>query len=652
MAAGFYRRQVSECLDFLELMFPLVEGKELDFIREPQSSKELSYGALEEYAGRMAQAVLAVRTSRDALLTLTLPVEGIEQCVSLPSEVLIAQLDVWEARILALRRSFSGNARLHRRLRNLRKFIDPKTADIFVASKNTGGFFGGSIADRISGSHNSSSMDDQSVVERWLKLAGEQIDEEDKISHQARDMTEVEDSLAKVSNALSVLEAAVANGDEAADAPVQYPILWSEAQAELGRLQMELSTRQATLVRSAGKNLDEDAPVAAANRVWDGSQMPDPTEVQGLRVAERYSNKLNGLDPSQVYQVPQEDELEESQETSEEEDASWLDFRSFARHTLCEAAKQALRTRCMVAAKRAFEVLACQAYGLSVPMASFEFLCWLQSTEVCMREEMVFKEKLPQDHDERVQLYLLRNLESRWPFPEELGTYKAIRQRLEAESPFFQRLQLDQLPSIEEIVLSHLPALTLVVTLQFRSNYIYAGAVLSPDAGDRTERAKQLQPMVARHMVHPAEVQTSINRISSTNSQIEKQLLSSPEVDPQLRENIRIIVDELDQHLMEPLSRRLEGHFWQCGLHAELPGAPNPRQLLLLPDASLANLPLETMPSLLRLFGDRGAECILRDHSLHMMAKRVRDSADVAADSAPLKVALQTLPRTSLLDKA
>ena len=197
LAAGFYRRQVSECLDFLELMFPLVEGKELDFIREPQSSKELSYGALEEYAGRMAQAVLAVRTSRDALLTLTLPVEGIEQCVSLPSEVLIAQLDVWEARILALRRSFSGNARLHRRLRNLRKFIDPKTADIFVASKNTGGFFGGSIADRISGSHNSSSMDDQSVVERWLKLAGEQIDEEDKISHQARDMTEVEDSLAK-----------------------------------------------------------------------------------------------------------------------------------------------------------------------------------------------------------------------------------------------------------------------------------------------------------------------------------------------------------------------------------------------------------------------------------------------------------------------
>ena len=197
LAAGFYRRQVTECLDFLELMFPLIESKEADFIREPQSSRELSYGALEEYAGRMAQALLAVRTSRDALLTLTIPVEGIEQNVSLPSEALTARLDIWEARVLALRRSFSGNARLHRRLLNLRKAFDPKAADIFVASKNSGGFFGGSIAERISGSRASSSMDDQSVVEKWLKLANEQIDEADKITTQARDMTEVEDSLAK-----------------------------------------------------------------------------------------------------------------------------------------------------------------------------------------------------------------------------------------------------------------------------------------------------------------------------------------------------------------------------------------------------------------------------------------------------------------------
>ena len=49
----------------------------------------------------------------------------------------------------------------------------------------------------------------------------------------------------------------------------------------------------------------------------------------------------------------------------------------------------------------------------------------------------------------------------------------------------------------------------LTLGLDVRSRKILATgaleAVLSPDAGDRTERAKQLQPMVARHMVHPAE---------------------------------------------------------------------------------------------------------------------------------------------------
>ncbi|CAE7629209.1 unnamed protein product, partial [Symbiodinium pilosum] len=258
--------------------------------------------------------------------------------------------------------------------------------------------------------------------------------------------------------------------------------------------------------------------VAAANTLWDTSQQPDPTEVQGLRAAERYSNKLNGLDPSQVYQPADDEAVEESGKVEEEtEQEGLLDFSYFARHTLCEAATHSLRNRNMFSAKRAFEVLACEAYGQTCPLATFEFLCWLQSTEVCMREEAAFKEKLPEDHDERVQLYLLKNLESRWPFPEELGTYCAIRQRLEAESPFFQRLQLDKLPAIEEILLSHLPALTLVVTLQFRSSYLYVGAVLSPDAGDRAERVRQMQPMVARHMVHPAEVQTAINRILATN---------------------------------------------------------------------------------------------------------------------------------------
>ena len=49
----------------------------------------------------------------------------------------------------------------------------------------------------------------------------------------------------------------------------------------------------------------------------------------------------------------------------------------------------------------------------------------------------------------------------------------------------------------------------LTLGLDVRSRKILATgaleAVLSPDAGDRTERAKQLQPMVARHMIRPAE---------------------------------------------------------------------------------------------------------------------------------------------------
>eukprot|EP00434_Breviolum_minutum_P017928 symbB.v1.2.015812.t1/scaffold1192.1/size132829/3 len=102
---------------------------------------------------------------------------------------------------------------------------------------------------------------------------------------------------------------------------------------------------------------------------------------------------------------------------------------------------------------------------------------------------------------------------------------------------------------------------------------------------------------------------------------------------------------------MEPLSRRLEASFWPCGVNAELPAMPNPKQLVLLPDSSLAMLPFETMTSFTRLFGS-GNDCIVRDHSLHMLAQRVRATMEVA--DAPLKVTLQTATAkgSTLLDKA
>lgn len=247
----------------------------------------------------------------------------------------------------------------------------------------------------------------------------------------------------------------------------------------------------------------------------------------------------------------------------------------------------------------------------------------------------------------------MRNLERRWPFPAELSTYKALKQRLETESTFFPRLQLDKLPSIEDILLSHLPASTLVVSLQFRGSFIYMGAVCTPPetVTDRGERVARLTPLVARHTVAPSEVHAAINRILVTRSQIEKQLLAQPEPDPQLQANLEQTLQEVEVHLMDPLSRRLEASFWPCSANAELPAMPNPKQLVLLPDTSMAAIPFETMPSFTRLFGS-GNDCIMRDHSLHMLAQRVRASTDVV--DAPLKVPLQTATAKSstLLDKA
>ena len=226
LAASFHRRHVAECLEFLELMCPLLECREMDLTRDPQNSAA-SYEKLEEYVTRSVAAISAVRSSCDALLS-SLPVEGVEQEAALPAEILVARLEVWEARILALRRGFAANAKNHRRLQRQRmKFMqDPRNPPLFAVGRNEGGKFGGLLTTH--GSHSaratSSIVDDQDRVERWLKLVDEQITEEEKMSNYARDMSEVEDSLAKaghcilrprlcpafcqVSNAVSLLELA------------------------------------------------------------------------------------------------------------------------------------------------------------------------------------------------------------------------------------------------------------------------------------------------------------------------------------------------------------------------------------------------------------------------------------------------------------
>jgi len=73
-------------------------------------------------------------------------------------------------------------------------------------------------------------------------------------------------------------------------------------------------------------------------------------------------------------------------------------------------------------------------------------------------------------------------------------------------------------------------------------------------------------------------------------------------------------------------------------MHAESP--VNPKHILLMPDSSLFPMPMETMPSLLRLLGKRSYGSMSRDLSLHLHAQRVRGFAEISPESAPLKAVL------------
>lgn len=116
LAASYFRRHISDTMDFLEIMCKLLESREVESNRDPQGAAALSYAGLEEFASRMELVISATQASRDAVLSLGIPVEGLEQDVALPVEVLVARLDLWEARVLALRRCIQANGKWHRNL--------------------------------------------------------------------------------------------------------------------------------------------------------------------------------------------------------------------------------------------------------------------------------------------------------------------------------------------------------------------------------------------------------------------------------------------------------------------------------------------------------------------------------------------------------
>ena len=170
VSAGFYRRHISDCMDLLEVMCKLLEVREVDLNRDPQNAAALTYGGLEEFATRMELSIKATQVSRDAVLSMTLPVEGIEQDAALPSEILVVRLDIWEARVLSFRRCIQANGKWHRKLQKERMKKtgkDPKNAPLFAVCSNEGGVFGRSL-DQDSASFG---MDDDKV-QKWLQLLG------------------------------------------------------------------------------------------------------------------------------------------------------------------------------------------------------------------------------------------------------------------------------------------------------------------------------------------------------------------------------------------------------------------------------------------------------------------------------------------------
>jgi len=612
--AALYRCRVTSCIHFVKDVVGLLEAKRTDLIRDPANSGALTFDQFVRFAGNLVETIFECRSSRDALLAHTVPNEGVASGVVLPVEVLAAHLDVWEARCMAMRRELRVAAKEDRKLAAVRERCrtEHPQQGPFTSEKTIGG-------SRSIGPVKQ--LDEATAlaqnVEVWLRDSDDKINETEQQKTVAREMSEVEASVALVSNAATVLQsgdfgAAGAGEEDAAivdgqvGAPLAAaPFCRAEALAELGRLQLEFAAQQ--------------RPTPAAS-VWEAPTQ-DPYELRGMEVGERYSNVLANRGPQQLAEAPAKEAAEGGPEGGAE-DSIQFSFEELAKATLCEALQDALAARNFRAARRALQALALEAYGLRCPEAAFEFLAWLQSVEVCARAEEVVEELLPEGHSERVHMHLLHELEARWPLPQSRSSYKAIKKRLLLESPTFQRMQLGDLPPIAEILQSSLPSLTLVVTLQVHNNYLYVGAVCTPPDGDSAQRLTQLEHMVTRIPVREAELNACLHKLQELNVSIEKEMITSRQVDEALAEQVGTLLAQAEATLIQPVVQDLVCHFWQYGLNIEHPC--NPKQILLLPDSFLWGLPLERFPSLVALLPAPNLASIARDFSLHTLAQRSR----------------------------
>jgi len=301
---------------------------------------------------------------------------------------------------------------------------------------------------------------------------------------------------------------------------------------------------------------------------------------------------------------------------------------------LRRALDAALRARNFEVARRAVSTLALDAYGNHSPKEAFECLALQQSVEVYARATELFDEVMPLDHEERILLRQLAELRSRWQLPEELASYRSMSRRLMDMSPMVKRLQLAELPPVPELLSIYLPANTLVITFQLHERFLYVGAAVSAGADiPPEERPEQTRYHVMRVPLEASVVQTRMQKLNEINSAAEKELIMTVALTETYAQHYEIICEELDR-LFQPIMQVLELKFFSLGVHMRPPEKnENPTQLILLPDPSLSQFPLERFPSLARLVGPKNVSAISRDASLHLYAMRLKYG--VQADGPP-----------------
>lgn len=590
-SAGYFRNRISANLEFVHAMAVGLETRYADLKRDPATTGILEYAHLKEFATQLCTCVAACRSSRDSLLAGAVPAEGVESSLVLPAEALSVSLDTCLARCNALRRVFASKATR-----------DSNSAGTFQPRKGS--------KDRVVAFSNTEHVQCEDDLDEGAKLA-RQVDvwlddteaEVQQMLEQktvARNINELETSAFLLSNASATFRCFPHAGLQTPSTHCLAPC-FAEAFVEFGCAKFELARLRPRL--PGGFEIPS---------VWT----PVPTALPEPPVEETEENEDTPLESAEL--PPEADEaVAEATEPPVAEEV--------ARNTLGSAWRAALHGCNFQVAKRGVKLLALEAYGVRCSASTFELLVWFQSIDICGRAEEILQELQPGGHNERVQMAALRDIERRWPCPDEISAYRAISCRLKAESPTFQRLNLTDLPAVDALLLSDFPSLTLVVTLQIHDSYLHVAAVRTPPEGETSVRSTQLKFSAFRLPLKENEVHDCSVKLQELANAIEKEIIISGQLDTNLMDEYVEVLSKAERAFAIPIAHELVSSYWEEGLEGE--HADNPKQMLLMPDAHLWNFPFERFASFRKLFQSSGPSAMNRDFSLHLFAQRSRTPA-------------------------